>query len=239
MSIVRICNLAGLPEDVTDSAGHIIWRGRYTIWGKLVYEHNTHYTPTGFSQPLRMQGQYDDGNTGLYYNTFRYYDAEAGRYACEDPIGLKGGINLYKYVNNPTEWADPLGLLNFTKSLVSFVNTINAGRLYAAGVLKYAAAAGLTSTGAGSPVGAVAVGIGTWNFASAKSAWSRANQQWNEALIENWSDASWRNFLGVLPFGSEYDDPCEPWPIDVLSSKIQNFSENSLDFIIELGTLGL
>ena len=88
MSIVRICNLAGLPEDVTDSAGHIIWRGRYTIWGKLVYEHNTRYTPTGFSQPLRMQGQYNDGNTGLYYNTFHYYDAEAGRYTYKNQMWL-------------------------------------------------------------------------------------------------------------------------------------------------------
>ena len=106
------CNPAVLPEDVTDSAGHIIWRGRYTIWGKLVYEHNTCYTPAGFSQPLRMQGQYDDGNTGLYYNTYRYYDAEVGRYTCEDPIGLNGGINLYKYVNNPIAWTDPLGLVD-------------------------------------------------------------------------------------------------------------------------------
>ena len=105
------CNPTGLPEDVTDSEGNIVWRGRYSTWGKLVYEHTTRYTPDGFTQPLRMQGQYDDGNTGLYYNTFRYYDADAGRFSSEDPIGLNGGDNLYKYAANPLKWADPLGLL--------------------------------------------------------------------------------------------------------------------------------
>jgi RHS repeat-associated protein len=56
-----------------------------------------------------MQGQYDDGDTGLYYNTFRYYDPDAGRFTAEDPIGLAGGDNLYQYAPNPLGWADPLG----------------------------------------------------------------------------------------------------------------------------------
>jgi RHS repeat-associated protein len=58
-----------------------------------------------------MQGQYDDGDTGLYYNTFRYYDPDAGRYCIEDPIGLSGGNNLYAYAGgNPFRHADPWGL---------------------------------------------------------------------------------------------------------------------------------
>jgi RHS repeat-associated protein len=104
------CNIAGLPEDMTDSEGRLVWRGRYSTWGRLIYEQTTRDTPDNFSQPLRMQGQYDDGNTGLYYNTFRYYDADAGRFSAEDPISLKGGVNLYQYAPNPIIWADPLGL---------------------------------------------------------------------------------------------------------------------------------
>ena len=104
------CNPAGLPEDVTNSQGEVVWRGRYSTWGKLVYEHTTRHAPAGFSQPLRMQGQDDDGTTGLYYNMFRYYDADAGRYSAEDPIGLAGGMNLYRYAANPMTWADPYGL---------------------------------------------------------------------------------------------------------------------------------
>jgi RHS repeat-associated protein len=104
------CNAAGLPEDVTDSEGNLIWRGRYSTWGRLLYEKTTPDAPRGFTQPLRMQGQYDDGVTGLYYNTFRYYDADSGRFATEDPIGLAGGDNLYQYATNPFSWSDPLGM---------------------------------------------------------------------------------------------------------------------------------
>ena len=42
-------------------------------------------------QNLRFQGQYLDRETGLHYNTFRYYDADIGRFICPDPIGLLGG----------------------------------------------------------------------------------------------------------------------------------------------------
>ena len=42
-------------------------------------------------QNLRFQGQYLDRETGLHYNTFRYYDADIGRFICRDPIGLLGG----------------------------------------------------------------------------------------------------------------------------------------------------
>nr|WP_231994051.1 RHS repeat-associated core domain-containing protein [Pseudomonas syringae] len=38
-------------------------------------------------QNLRFQGQYFDVETGLHYNTFRYYDPEIGRFITQDPIG--------------------------------------------------------------------------------------------------------------------------------------------------------
>ncbi|MCE4114845.1 RHS repeat-associated core domain-containing protein, partial [Yersinia pseudotuberculosis] len=58
---------------------------------------------------LRYPGQYSDDETGLHYNTFRYYDPEIGRFSTQDPIGLAGGINLYQYGPNPLGWGDPLG----------------------------------------------------------------------------------------------------------------------------------
>ncbi|WP_287951008.1 RHS repeat-associated core domain-containing protein, partial [Snodgrassella sp.] len=59
---------------------------------------------------LRYQGQYLDRETGLHYNTFRYYDPDIGRFTQPDPIGLLGGFNLYQYAPNAFEWIDPLGL---------------------------------------------------------------------------------------------------------------------------------
>jgi len=49
--------------------------------------------------------------TGLFYNYFRDYDPQTGRYVQSDPIGLAGGINPYFYAGgNPVNSVDPLGL---------------------------------------------------------------------------------------------------------------------------------
>lgn len=49
-------------------------------------EHNT----GNMYQPVGMQGQHYDEESGLCYNRYRYYDPETGRYITQDPIGLKG-----------------------------------------------------------------------------------------------------------------------------------------------------
>jgi RHS repeat-associated protein len=41
----------------------------------------------------------------------RYYDPTRQRFISEDPIGFRGGINVYAYAwNSPAIWRDPLGL---------------------------------------------------------------------------------------------------------------------------------
>lgn len=50
--------------------------------------------------------------TGLYYARQRYYDASLGRWLSADPIGFKGGLNLYAYCSgDPISRSDPSGLL--------------------------------------------------------------------------------------------------------------------------------
>ena len=49
-------------------------------------------------QPLRFQGQYEDGETGLFYNRYRYYDPDVARYVTQDPVGLLGGLRN-SYIN--------------------------------------------------------------------------------------------------------------------------------------------
>ncbi|MBI3867431.1 MAG: RHS repeat protein [Verrucomicrobia bacterium] len=59
---------------------------------------------------LRFPGQYFDAESGLHYNVMRDYDPALGRYRESDPIGLNGGINLFRYGSaNPLTKIDANG----------------------------------------------------------------------------------------------------------------------------------
>ncbi|HCH8553811.1 TPA: RHS repeat protein [Shigella flexneri] len=96
----------GAPEEMTDSDGKIVWETGYQVWGNTIQEKDH----GGVEQNLRYQGQYLNRETGLHYNLHRYYDPDVGRFMVTDPIGLRGGLNLYSYAPNPLKYADPLGL---------------------------------------------------------------------------------------------------------------------------------
>jgi RHS repeat-associated protein len=113
-------DLNGLPEQLTESDGHVVWSARYQVWGNTAEEVREAYFIE--EQNLRFQGQYLDRETGLHYNTFRFYDPDVGRFTTPDPIGLLGGINLYQYAPNPTEWIDPLGLAACGKNINALRN---------------------------------------------------------------------------------------------------------------------
>ena len=95
------------PLALTDQNGDIVWQASYTPFGVV------NITTNLLSEEMtaRFPGQYADSESGLYYNYFRDYDPELGRYIQSDPIGLAGGINTYGYVEgNPVNYVDPLGL---------------------------------------------------------------------------------------------------------------------------------
>ncbi|WP_167335971.1 RHS repeat-associated core domain-containing protein [Pseudomonas parafulva] len=104
-------NLAGLPEQLTDENGVTVWQGEFESWGRCREE----WLERGQNrqQNLRFQGQYLDRETGLHYNTFRFYDPAVGRFTQQDPISLLGGVNLYNYGVNSISRIDPLGLSGF------------------------------------------------------------------------------------------------------------------------------
>lgn len=101
-------DINGLPLQLTEVNGSTVWEASYKVWGNAAQEvHESYFIE---EQNLRFQGQYLDRETGLHYNTFRFYDPDVGRFTTRDPIGLAGGLNLYQYAPNPLGWIDPLGL---------------------------------------------------------------------------------------------------------------------------------
>ena len=99
------CDQIGIPREITDSEGNLLWCGNYTGWGRLKEE--TRVTDSAY-QPFRLQNQYADRETGLHYNFFRYYEPDAGRFVNQDPIWLLGGDNLYQFAPNVQYWVDVL-----------------------------------------------------------------------------------------------------------------------------------
>ena len=97
----------GIPREMTDIHGNLLWYGEYTAWGRLKKDECVYKDA---HQPFRLQNQYYDEETGLHYNLMRYYEPEAGRFVNQDPIGLLGGDNLYHLAPNANTWIDPLGL---------------------------------------------------------------------------------------------------------------------------------
>jgi len=51
-----------------------------------------------------------------YFYRARYYDPVLKRFIQEDLIGLRGGLNLYRYVDgDPISFLDPFGLIHYNK----------------------------------------------------------------------------------------------------------------------------
>lgn len=104
-------NHLGAPELATNEHAEPVWAARYAPFGAVSFPAST---KRSFAMNVRFPGQYEDTETGLYYNDHRYYDPRAGRYLTPDPLGLRAGINSYAYAaSNPLKFIDPSGLILF------------------------------------------------------------------------------------------------------------------------------
>ncbi|NTS43889.1 RHS domain-containing protein [Flavisolibacter sp. BT320] len=96
----------GTPTQMYYEDGNLFWEGELDSYGKVRMEKGE----VG-SCPFRYQGQYEDVETGLYYNRFRYYSIHEGFYLSQDPIRYKSGeLGFYNYVRDSNIWVDFLGL---------------------------------------------------------------------------------------------------------------------------------
>jgi RHS repeat-associated protein len=95
----------------TNAAGAIVWTWEGEAFGATLPDEDPDNDAQSTIINVRFPGQYFDGDTGLHYNYFRYYDPSTGRYVTSDPIGLSGGFNTYSYAGtNPIKNIDKQGL---------------------------------------------------------------------------------------------------------------------------------
>ncbi|BET97918.1 DUF6531 domain-containing protein [Xenorhabdus taiwanensis] len=79
----------GTVRELLDEQGEMVWGQHLTTWGKaenrggVPSHHPDHHVQCHF----RFMGQYEDTESGLYYNRFRYYSPETGQYISPTPSG--------------------------------------------------------------------------------------------------------------------------------------------------------
>jgi len=98
-------NPNGCPSSLTDGEGKLKWAASYSAFGKTA-----DISVEAVDSPIRLQGQYADLETGLYYNRYRYFEPSIGQFVSQDPLGLNAGPDLYLFGPNINDWIDPLGL---------------------------------------------------------------------------------------------------------------------------------
>ena len=88
----------GTPQVMTDITGNIVWKADYEPFGKV------NIVVENIENNFRFPGQYYISETGLYYNWWRWYKSEIGRYMSIDKC-------KYCYSKlNPFVFIDPSGL---------------------------------------------------------------------------------------------------------------------------------
>jgi RHS repeat-associated protein len=104
----------GSITGLSDATGTMVQTYSYDAFGNV--------TPSGnVSQPFMFTGREYDAETSMYFYRARYYDPVVGRFVTRDPIGLRGGFNLFTYVeNNPTNRVDPTGTVSCSKKCHGF-----------------------------------------------------------------------------------------------------------------------
>jgi len=93
-------------REITNASGTLQGRLEYDPFGSATVVTGASVAGLGFGG-LRLSDF-----SGLHLALYRAYDSRLGRWISEDPIGIKGGINLYAYVGNESvNGIDPSGLV--------------------------------------------------------------------------------------------------------------------------------
>jgi RHS repeat-associated protein len=95
----------GSVREVGDAGETLVTRNEYDPYGRVARVGGVEDSRFAFT------GHLAHGTSGLVLSLYRAYEPISGQWLSEDPMGLTGGINLFKYVaGNPANSVDPFGL---------------------------------------------------------------------------------------------------------------------------------
>jgi RHS repeat-associated protein len=101
------CDGNGNITYMLDSSQRMIASYRYDPFGNTISKSGT----LADANVYRFSSKEIHVNTGMYYYGYRFYDPNLQRWINRDPIGERGGVNLYEFVReNPIGLIDTLGL---------------------------------------------------------------------------------------------------------------------------------
>ena len=88
----------GNIAEVIDEQGMVRAGFQYGPFGNLISQKGD----LADEIPFRFSTKYLDRETGFRYYGFRYFNADTAQWISRDPIGYKGGLNLYTILKNQT-----------------------------------------------------------------------------------------------------------------------------------------
>ena len=99
----------GSIREVTNSSAAVQTRYDYDPYGRKTVTHVS--SPSSVDADFGYTGHYYHAPSSLSLTLYRAYDPDTARWLSRDPIGERGGLNLYGYCRNkPVNRIDPLGL---------------------------------------------------------------------------------------------------------------------------------
>lgn len=157
------CDHRGAPTRLTDEQGDVVWSATYAAFGEAeIHRHDV-------DNSLRLPGQWEDSETGLHYNRFRYYSPLLGRFLSRDPISFIAGPNLYAYAgNDPINHIDPPGLWKGWEVAVAVAAGVAAAAVVVAIAVTAPISVPVLIIAAGAAAMGVGVGLGTYKAITLK-----------------------------------------------------------------------
>ncbi|MFZ5453880.1 MAG: RHS repeat-associated core domain-containing protein [Thermodesulfobacteriota bacterium] len=181
----------GNVSAVLNSAGGVSAAYQYDPFGRRRAQSGS------LSQLMQFSTKPYDDQTGMSYYGYRFYASAVGRWMTRDPLKETGGKNLYAFVkNNPVEYIDPVGLVNWEQAGRSFGGLVGNAFAVAGGAI---IATGTAVTGVGLVAGTALVFTGSYGVTvNATNLWAALFEK-NPA-----SKGSFFNDVADLAFPNSY-----------------------------------